>query len=185
MQARRVYKRPKKTAVSLTSLLDLLFVMIFVSLLQQQKVKTPPVKETKKGKLTQVKIPVKEKVKTPVVAVPKTYSLNATFNFYPTASNPNIATGTYQMQGSFDEKTRSLRLGGVSWIKRPKDYDMVPLSGTINRANALFTGRIEFIGCKEFSLRKTKAITGNPISGVWEGEYDCSQGATGLTLTID
>ena len=32
------YKRPKKSVVSLTSLLDLLFVMIFVSLIQQKAV---------------------------------------------------------------------------------------------------------------------------------------------------
>jgi len=180
MRAVRKYKRTKRGTVELTSLLDLLFVMIFVSLLQQQN---PP---TEAPKVTETKVvqEAKPSVK-PVVKPLKIYSVSAVFHFFPTASNPSLPTGTFEMQGRFDEKTRGLRLGGVRWLKRPENYGMVPLFGTIDKSDSLFSGRVDFVGCKQFTLRKTKSIKGNPISGKWEGEYDCSQGATGLTLTIE
>ena len=182
------FKKRNKNVVQLTSLLDLLFVMIFVSLIQQKNVPLKP-KEKTKGKITKVKIEPtpkvqsKEKVKpTPVIL--KTYTVEAIFHFHPTNTNPNIPSGTYNMKGSFDEKTRGLQLGGISWINRPKDYDMVPLSGQIEKTDSMFIGRIEFPGCKQFTLKRVQKIQNSPISGTWEGIYDCSQGATGLTLTI-
>lgn len=172
-----MYKRRKKPTVELTSLLDLLFVMIFLSLIQQKGVKAP-VKPT----------PAKVTKATPTKAVPvkKVHSVSAVFNFYETPSNPGIPVGAYRMQGRYDEKTGLLSLGGVNWMNRPKGYDMVPLSGKINAAGNLFTGRIEFQGCKQFTLRKTaKVQSSNPLTGEWKGVYDCQQGSTGLTLSID
>lgn len=188
---RAPYKKSKKTTVQLTSLLDLLFVMIFVSLIQQKNIPAK-VKEKKipRGKITKVKITPTPKVKPKIVkkkptpVVLKTYTVDAIFHFHSTNSNPNIPSGTYNMKGSFDEKTRKLQLGGVSWINRPKNYDMVPLSGQIEKTDSMFIGRIEFPGCKKFTLRKIQKTQNSPISGTWEGVYDCSQGATGLTLTI-
>ncbi len=167
-----VYRRPKKPVVSLTSLLDLLFVMIFVSLIQQKAV-VPTKTKTKKKTPTKAK-PVKVN-----------YSIDGLFYFYGTAQNPSIPTGSYNMSGKFNKKTGKLRLGGASWVNRPKNYDMVPLSGVIDKSFKMFTGKIEFQGCKKFTLRKTGKGSGrSPISGTWEGIYDCSQGMTGLTLTI-
>ena len=89
------------------------------------------------------------------------------------------------MQGVYDAKSGALKLGGVSWIKRPQGYDMVPLSGTIDSSFSKFTGRIEFPGCRTFTLTKSNKSQGeSPIAGIWKGKYDCSQGFTGLTLTI-
>ncbi len=179
-----VYKRPKKATVSLTSLLDLLFVMIFVSLIQQKNITPVEKSKTPKKSPAPVKVVKKTKTVTPV-KVPKIYSVSALFYFYGTAQNPNIPTGSYRMQGKYDEKSGQLSLGGMRWVNRPKDYDMVPLSGKISADKKLFTGRIEFYGCKEFTLRRVGQGRDNPISGTWEGVYDCSQGPTGLTLTID
>ena len=61
----KTYKSPKKAVVSLTSLLDLLFVMIFVSLIQQKTIQTkakPIPKKTVKAKPI-VKPVVKKKSK--------------------------------------------------------------------------------------------------------------------------
>lgn len=175
MEVRRPYKRPKRTAIELTSLLDLLFVMIFVSLIQQKEVKKAeptPVKEVK------VEKPVPQK------PVQVNFSITATFNFYKTSQNPNLPSGSYVMQGSYNSKSGELKLGGVGWVNRPANYDMVPLSGKIDASQNIFTGSIESIGCKTFTLKRESKESTTPISGEWKGTYDCSQGMTGLTLTI-
>ncbi len=153
--------------------------MIFVSLMQQ--------KTTSQAPEPVAKTPVKVKVVTTEAPKPKPtkYSVTATFNFYGTEQNVNIPKGSYVMQGSFDEKTRELKLGGVGWLERPQNYDMVPLSGKINESENIFTGRIEFIGCKTFTLKRVTNLSGSPISGDWKGSYDCSQGMTGLTLSVE
>lgn len=179
----RFYKGPKKQAVQLTSLLDLLFVMIFVSLIQQKEV--TPAKEEKKVEKTPVVAQKIEKIQTPTPVEKTLFTVRSTFNFYGTNNNPNIPNGSYIMSGSYDKTTGELKLGGVGWIKRPAHYDMVPLSGKIDSAENFFRGKIEFQGCEEFILeRKTKGQK-SPISGDWVGSYSCTQGATGLTLTIE
>lgn len=178
----KLYRGPKKQAVQLTSLLDLLFVMIFVSLIQQKEV-TPANKEDIKKPIVTKK--VEPKVEKPVPVEKTMFTVRSTFNFYATNSTPNIPNGSYIMSGSYDKNTGELKLGGVGWIKRPKHYDMVPLSGKIDQLEKFFKGRIEFQGCEEFILeRKTKGTSDSPISGDWVGTYSCSQGSTGLTLTI-
>ncbi len=182
MQSR--YRRKKPTTIQLTSLLDLLFVMVFVSLLQQKApisedaVKKPVQKETP---VVAQETPAKKK---PVATKKVSYAIEATFNFYKTSENPKLPNGKYLMQGVFDSKTRELKLGGIGWIERPKNYDMVPLSGKIGPSNKTFTGRIEFQGCKEFTLQRVSSSGSNDISGEWKGAYECGQGSTGLTLTI-
>lgn len=171
------YKRRRRTAVELTSLLDLLFVMIFVSLLQQKDI-PPPVAQPAPEKIAKSEVKVKTPEKTK-------HSITATFSFYPTAQNPRLPSGSYIMQGSYNSKSRRLKLGGTSWIDRPANYDMVPLSGVIEESGALFTGRIEFIGCKKFTLKRVESGIETPISGIWKGTYNCSQGFTGLTLSIE
>ncbi|MAX65299.1 MAG: hypothetical protein QF441_11290 [Bacteriovoracaceae bacterium] len=193
MRPVRVYKKSKKTTVQLTSLLDLLFVMIFVSLIQQKDIPTESKQKTEPKKAPEVveeiktpkpKTQVVEQIKEKPKIEKRKYSISAIFHFHPTAANPKLPSGTYMMQGSFDEKTRELHLGGVSWIKRPQGYDMVPLSGKIENSETLFKGRIDFPGCKIFNLKRTEVLDNSPISGKWKGVYDCSQGLTGLTLTI-
>jgi hypothetical protein len=173
-------RRYKKPTVQLTSLLDLLFCMIFVSLLQTKA----PVSKDEKPK----EVENKEVTKVAPVKVEKqeqqTLPINAIFHFYKTSKNPDLPTGTYAMNGSFDQNTKSIKLGGVSWINRPAGYDMVPLNGIISEDGFKLTGRIEFQDCQTFTLVRTSKISGSPIAGKWEGVYDCLQGETGLTLTI-
>jgi len=173
-----MYKRKKKTTVQLTSLLDLLFVMIFVSLLQQKAQDIP--------EPTKTPIVKKEKVKAPVQKPkPTILSLKAVFNFSSTPSNQNVPPGSFLMAGTYNRKTQAIRLGGISWIQRPKNYDMVPLSGEINAGIGVFKGRIEFQGCKTFTLKRTEKGSKSEISGKYVGIYDCQQGETGLTLEIE
>ena len=172
-------KQIKRPVVQLTSLLDLLFVMIFVSLLQTKS--TPSNAQAK----TETK-PVETKVEpkpAPVKEEPKIIPVTAVFHFYATTRSPEVPTGTYSMRGSYNRENGELELGGSAWINRPAGYDMVPLKGRIG-SDETFTGRIEFQDCEEFTLRRTTRIPGLDIGGNWEGSYVCFQGETGLTLTI-
>lgn len=170
-------RRVKKGTVQLTSLLDLLFVMIFISLMQTKMM--PPIIEVPP---VVVKKEAKELEKTP--SKPTKISVNAIFHFSAPASNPRLPTGTYAMEGTYEAKDGTLRLGGVSWINRPQGYDMVPLSGEISDDGTTFTGRIEFQGCEVFTLRRTSQLSHSFIAGKWEGSYFCTQGETALSLTI-
>lgn len=183
MQSR--YRRKKTTTVQLTSLLDLLFVMVFVSLLQQ-KAPPEPAPEPVETKPAPAKPKPKEKPveKKPVEPKKVVRPIEATFNFYGTAKNPNLPKGKYLMRGVYNSDTRELKLGGIGWIDRPENYDMVPLSGKIGPSSKTFTGRIEFQSCKQFTLERTSSEGSLEISGSWKGVYECGQGATGLTLTI-
>lgn len=166
-------KKRKKPTVQLTSLLDLLFIMIFISLIQSKE--RPLISQPQ----AQAEV-TKEVQETKPVNLP----ITAVFHFYATSQNPRIPTGTFAMEGTFNTDSRQLRLGGVSWINRPDGYDMIPLNGKIASSGMELTGRIEFHGCEEFTLRRTSQISNSAIAGKWEGKYVCSQGETGLTLTI-
>jgi hypothetical protein len=185
MIAARNFKKCKKTTVQLTSLLDLLFVMIFVSLIQQ---KTAPVKTTPKPspKPVVVKTVVKKVEKQKLAQLPKLkqFSLSAEFTFYATATNPNVPRGSYTMRGEYDEKTRDFKLFGIRWIDRPDGYVMTPIVGNLQTGDTQIKGKIDFPQCQIFTINKTANGDSNPISGTWEGTYDCGQGITGLTLKI-
>lgn len=172
MNSVRRYKRP---VVQLTSLLDLLFVMIFVSLMQTKGVPSKAAEVPPEA--PQVEVP-KEVVRTGKVAVA------ATFHFFAPDSNPGLPEGSYAMEGTFNQDTGFLQLGGVEWLNRPANYEMIPLKGTIDSARELFTGNIEFPDCREFTLKRISRTKGSPIAGKWKGSYVCSQGETGLILTF-
>lgn len=172
-------KKLKRPAVQLTSLLDLLFVMIFVSLMQTKSASVTS--EAAKNSPTET-APVVEDVQ--VSAPPSEVTVNAIFHFYATPRSSSIPSGMYAMRGVYDQATGELSLGGHKWLQRPEGYDMVPLSGTIDQESDTFTGAIEFQGCEEFNLYRSSSKQGSPIAGKWEGVYNCSQGETGLTLTI-
>ncbi len=171
----RQFKRTKTGAVQLTSLLDLLFVMIFVSLLQQKEVSPQKPKPTPVAK-TKVEKPKPKPVPKKILS-----SVNATFDFSLAGYK-----GKYLMEGLYNEKTGSLNLASLRWIDKPSvDIGMVPLSGKVTEDKMQFTGRVEFEGCKTFDLKRIKIESGSPIAGVWKGSYVCAQGSTNLTLTID
>lgn len=106
------------------------------------------------------------------------------FNFYATEQNPKVPSGSYIMQGTFDLQSRALDLKGASWVKRPANYEMVPLKGKISEDGSKFIGRIQFEGCKEFTLVRISREGESLYGGKWEGGYVCSQGVTGVTLTL-
>ena len=175
----RVYKKSKKTTVQLTSLLDLLFVMIFLSLIQQKQV-VPVKKEQPKAVKKEV---VKPKAKPAPKPVPKMIDVKAVFSFYPTTkTRMNDVSGEYLMEGVFVTNSGKLTLYGVKPINLNPNIAMVPLNGKINADKTIYSGIVDSIGCDKFSLKRVS--TGSGIRGKWVGKYSCAQGETGLTLTI-
>jgi hypothetical protein len=172
----RRYKRP---AVQLTSLLDLLFVMVFLSLLQTKTTPTAPepaVAATPEVRPKEVKVPKPRPAPVPA-------PISAVFHFYATARNPDVPTGTFAMHGKYKDEAGELELYGVSWINRPSEnVDMVPLKGRVE--GKFLRGRVDHQGCAEFVLTRTSTNAGSSLAGKWEGRYVCAQGETGLTLTI-
>lgn len=176
--------RIKRPTVQLTSLLDLLFVMIFISLLQSKTVTGQSEKQAPTPAPVEVAVKKEEVVQEETPTQPTSFNLTAVFHFYPVSNNAAAATGTFAMAGTYDQDTGDLYLGGVSWIQRPENYDMVPLTGRVLGNENEFTGRVDFPSCQVFSLRRVSKTGTTPISGTWEGVYTCSQGETGLRLTI-
>lgn len=58
-------------------------------------------------------------------------AMRATFNFYPSQQNPNAKSGSFYLSGRFSEDG-SFILQPEAWIKRPKGYRMIGMSGKIN-----------------------------------------------------
>lgn len=189
MRAVRVYKKSKKTTVQLTSLLDLLFVMIFVSLIQQKTTSQKTTKQPVK-KVESKKVIVKKAIKKPVPVEKPIQSITAIFHFYPVSQGAVLPdgrpapSGKYEMQGNYDTKTMSLNLVGLSWINRPAGYDMVPLKGKLDPSHSTFKGKVDSPWCNIFTLARQDRAANSAVKGTWKGVYDCGQGQTGLTLTV-
>jgi hypothetical protein len=78
----------------------------------------------------------------------------ATFEFYPLPQNPRIASGKYNMKGSYS--MGALVLSGSSWINQPAGYRMVGLDGRITSNGKVFSGNIP--ECRQsFQLEKASA----------------------------
>jgi hypothetical protein len=162
--------------------------MIFVSLLQQKNIPTPVKEKPKKpGKITKIKIPAvtKKKVVTAPVKKVKVYSFNGMVEFYPTSKVGGTVLGSFNLTGKFDNKTKKFRLAGISWIKRPKDFAMIPIAGSLDSSGQVIKAKLGHPLCKPFTLIKSSTTGSGPLSGRWEGRYDCTQGITGISITLD
>lgn len=113
-------------------------------------------------------------------------ALDATFAFYPVASNPTVPPGSFAMTG--DYSAGQLQLHADHWIDQPNGYTMVDLSGRVVSADAIDGSVLAQVGqCDTFSVRRTDeaaaASATSPV-GTWVGTYSCAQGETGLRLSI-
>ena len=79
-------------------------------------------------------------------------TLHAVAVFYPVASNPGTANGSYQMSGSYSAGS-GLVLTAVSWISQPAGYVMVSLSAPPPSGNSM-QGTVEGPNCTTFSVTR-------------------------------
>ena len=67
--------------------------------------------------------------------------VEGTFRFFPVASHPGVATGSFRMLGSLAQ-AGGVVLAGGAWIERPPGYGTVDLEGRVDSTGALFTGDV-------------------------------------------
>jgi hypothetical protein len=109
--------------------------------------------------------------------------VGASFEYFPEAGNPDVATGSYTMTGTNSDG--ALALDGHEWLDQGGNYSMVGLradAGDRSDTEAL-EGTVVGDGCSTFSLDRVS--TDMWYVGAWKGAYGCAQGVTGLTLTIE
>ncbi|HEY8526642.1 MAG TPA: hypothetical protein VIL48_16860 [Acidimicrobiales bacterium] len=83
-------------------------------------------------------------------------SVSAIFEFYAVEENPDVPSGSYRMEGTYDEGR--LYLDGVEWIERPPNYLMVPYVSNTDLGidpNRIF-GTVESPGCNIFEMRRVE-----------------------------
>jgi len=109
--------------------------------------------------------------------------VGASFEYFPEAGNPDVATGSYTMTGSSADG--ALALEGQEWLEQGGDYSMVGLQADVDGRSdtEALEGTVVGDGCSTFSLDRVS--TDMWYVGAWKGAYGCAQGVTGLTLTIE
>jgi hypothetical protein len=111
--------------------------------------------------------------------------LTAFFDFYPVIANPGVPSGSFAMSGTYDADGVTLSPG--KWLVEPSGYETVGISGATPGSQGIntFRGSVSVSGCKTFLLHRLAVAPDEAATvGKWKGTYVCSQGATGLTLTI-
>lgn len=93
------------------------------------------------------------------VAQPSQGRLKTVFFFYPTAENPGVPEGCFEMSGRYDGATGDVQLVAGRWLLRPEGYVTVNLSAALDTDTAEIAGIVNGPGCTEFLLRRTTAAT--------------------------
>ena len=80
--------------------------------------------------------------------------ITAQFHFYSLPENPDIPSGEYQLNGSFDAVLGRLDLKPSKWVDRPDSYNMVALQGLLEPDWQSLRGAIDGGGCGPFVLAR-------------------------------
>jgi hypothetical protein len=88
-------------------------------------------------------------------------AIKATFSFGPLPENPEVPKGAYEMRGTYDPATRSVKLKGVKWIDAPLGYVMVGLDGQMAPSGQKITGYVpDLFGCTDFEVWRPVQLIG-------------------------
>jgi hypothetical protein len=86
---------------------------------------------------------------------PGTGPIHALFYFYPTADNPRVPQGCFEMSGRYDGQTREARLVAGGWLLHPFGFVTVDLSGQVDAGESDMAGAIDGPGCRRFRLHRS------------------------------
>jgi hypothetical protein len=78
--------------------------------------------------------------------------VTALVDFYPVASNPGSASGSYEMTGRYDA-SGGLVLNPDYWIDQPPGYEMVGLTAPPPGSSSM-SGTVQGVGCTTFSVSR-------------------------------
>ncbi|WP_155371302.1 hypothetical protein [Catellatospora vulcania] len=89
------------------------------------------------------------------------HEVEATFEFFPVSSNPNVPRGSFVLEGSYS--ATGFTLQPDHWVKRPGEYVMVGLDASFSpRAGQSIRGEVTDAACAEFQLKKSSTDTRRP-----------------------
>jgi hypothetical protein len=95
-----------------------------------------------------------------------TIEVGAIFEFHYDGNGQSAfaaAAGSAHMRGTYDRKTRVLRLVGAEWIEQPANYALINFVGVVNprasaRASGTYSGTVEGSACTSFSVHSEDSI---------------------------
>lgn len=76
--------------------------------------------------------------------------VEATFEFHVNNSRAS-ASGSFRTVGTYDARTRRMRLRGEEWLDQPPGYGFVGLNGVVNKTSTTYGGSVDGTGCTSFS----------------------------------
>jgi len=85
-------------------------------------------------------------------------AFDAIFEFsFPGSATYDPAEGSYRVRGTYDARSRKLKLVHDRWLEQPVGYNMVDFAGEVGRAGGV-TGTISGApGCSTFTLSPDRA----------------------------
>jgi hypothetical protein len=81
--------------------------------------------------------------------------LRALFFFYPTAENPLVPEGCFEMSGVYDANADEADFTAGRWLLRPPNFVTVDLMGDVDKSMTEMTGTVDGPGCAYFDLRRS------------------------------
>lgn len=78
------------------------------------------------------------------------------FEFYPTARNPYVPTGSYEVYGQYDADTGRILINPGKWLKQPHDYYNTIMIGSFDPVAKNFSGYFQGItGCTSMEAKRS------------------------------
>ena len=80
--------------------------------------------------------------------------IGAEFSFSATTDNTGVPAGTFLLKGRYQKSRRELTLKPYRWLKRPRGYFAVGLTGTYDPATNSLTGSVDHESCEWFEVTR-------------------------------
>ncbi len=74
--------------------------------------------------------------------------------FYPSANDPDRASGSFRIHGTYNPATRAISLLAGEWINHPRGYGKCDFLGTVDTAGSVINGESPKCGCERFKLQR-------------------------------
>lgn len=110
--------------------------------------------------------------------------VSGSFKFEPAEGNSEVEPGLFFVEGTYE--SGSLSLDDIRWAEsqHPDGYQSVGLSATVDPADTeSMEVELDAAECEPFTLER---VSMQPwYVGTFTGFYECTQGITGMTLSIE
>ena len=85
--------------------------------------------------------------------------VRALFDFYADPANALVPDGCFEMDGTFDPRTRHIELKAGAWLHQPFGYVTVDLSGNVSPDGTSMSGTVAGPFCTDFQIHHVDAPT--------------------------